>query len=102
MSVVMKGGTSGCRMDYLPPVPGSGAAQPVLDTATSGSVPGTVHLQAQSFEREHASSATPDFLPTGATFPETGTDIADPTATTGGDASIFRGAPNTGTKGGPA
>jgi len=101
MGVVFKGGPSGMRQDYLPPVPSSGAKQPVQDTSTSGPEPSTVHFQAKEFERRHYQTATPDFLPTGGTE-ATGTDLADPTATMGGDESVFKGAPDTGTKGGPA
>jgi hypothetical protein len=87
MGVVFKGGTSGNRADALPPVPSSGSSQPVLSTETSGAVPSTVHLDSDK-HRPHASSATPDFMPTGGGT-GSGTDISDPTATTGGDPSVF-------------
>ncbi len=85
MGVTFRGGTSGNREDALPPVPSSGTAQPVLDTSTSGATPSTVNFQAENFNnKSNIEQATPDFLPTGGTVPDSGTDIEDPTATTGG------------------
>lgn len=102
MGVVFKGGTSGNRQDYLAPTPSSGASQPIQKTETHGATPSTVHFQAHHFAtKTHQEQATPDFMPTGGTEAR-GTDLADPGATTGGDESVFKGAPNTGTKGGPA
>lgn len=107
MGVVMKGGNSGCREDYLAPVPSSGSSQPVLDTSTKGAVPSTVNFSGGPFPNEKAPNVAIEnerasFMPTGGTIPEGSTDIQDPGASTGGDESVFRGAPNTGTKGGPA
>lgn len=87
MSVVFTGGTSGNRENGLPQVPSSGIKQPLIDTATSGAVESTVHLQ--KARHPHAETATPDFMPTGVNFPETGVDIADPTATQGGNPGAF-------------
>ena len=91
MAVVFKGGTSGNREDHRAPTP-AGASQPVLMTETHGPVPSEVHFQAQSYERSHASFATPDFMPTGGTIPG-GTDIEDPGAT-----ASSKGVPNLGGK----
>ena len=86
MSVYFRS-SSGNREDATPQVPSSGTKQPLIDTATSGSVPSTVLLQ--KARHPHAETATPDFMPTGANFPESGTDIADPTATQGGNSGVF-------------
>lgn len=101
MTVVFKGGTSGNRADALPPVPSSGYSQPVLDTDTSGAIPSSIQFPNARPQR-HGQDRTADFMPTGCDVPESGTDICDPTATTGGDPSVFKGSPNTGVKGGPA
>lgn len=91
MGVVFKGGTSGNRQDAKPPVPGSGSSQPVLDTSTSGATPGTVNLNAEHFRpHRHGQQATPDFMPTGGRD-ATGSDLADPTATQGGNPGVFEG-----------
>lgn len=77
MGVVMKGGNSGCREDYLAPVPDSGSPQPVLDTSTSGPVPSTVVMC------PGGSGSDEDFcaqMPTGGTIPQGSTDIEDPKA----------------------
>ena len=101
MGDIMRGGTSGCRHDYLAPVPSSGSSQPVLDTSGSQTQPG-VYTKADDFSKKHREQATPDFLPTSGSIPEGSTDVQDPKATTGGSQDIFKGAPDTGTKGGPA
>lgn len=101
MGVVFKGGTSGNRQDALPPVPNSGYAQPVLDTDTSGPIPSSI-LFPKARPHRGGQDATPDFMPTGCRPEDSGTDCYDPGATTGGNESVFRGSPNTGTKGGPA
>jgi hypothetical protein len=78
MAVVMKGGTSGCRKDYLAPVPDSGSPQPILRTETSGSIPPNIQwgggLSGNRFE-DYKSA-----LPTGGTIPTGSTDIEDPRA----------------------
>ena len=95
MGVVMKGGTSGCRHDYLPNISGS-ANQPVLDTA-GGSVPSTVHFTTRE-------DIFP--MPAGGSIPEGSTDVAEhgvpSPSPSANPTDIFRGAPNTGLKGGPA
>jgi hypothetical protein len=101
MGVVFKGGTSGNRENALPQVPNSGYSQPILDTDTSGAIPGTINFPYCRPTRAGVQEQTADFMPTG--FEEAGgTDIEDNTATTGGNEAVFKGAPNTGTKGGPA
>ena len=85
--VVMRGGTSGCRHDYLAPVPDSGMSQPVLDTATSAGVPSTVQMTGGQAGHDYFSGIA-EFMPT---LPQTptgggtgsGTDIEDPGATDG-------------------
>ena len=109
MAVVFKGGSSGNRGDYGAPTPDTGAPQPILRTQTSGQEPANVHFQAASFsvKVDPEETATPDFMPTGGTFPESSSDICQQDiegiaySETSGDRTIFRGAPNTGTKGGP-
>jgi len=100
MGVVMKGGTSGCRHDYLAPVPSSGSSQPVLNTAGSETQPG-VYTKADDYDKKHFEHGT-FTLPTSGGIPEGSTDVQDPRATTGGSQDVFKGAPDTGTKGGPA
>jgi len=73
----------------------------VLDTSGSATQPG-VYTKANDFSKKHREQATPDFLPTSASIPEGSTDVQDPKATTGGSQDVFKGAPDTGTKGGPA
>ena len=81
MSVVFRGGSSGNRADYLPPVPDRGIPQPVLDTATDGAEDSTINLNANGFrEHRHGQHRTPDFMPTGGTIPEGSPDITDPEA----------------------
>ena len=80
--VVMKGGTSGCRHDYLAPVPDSGMSQPVLDTATSAGVPSTIQMPGGTAGHGHF-SGLPDFMPTLPRLPDgggtgSGADIEDP------------------------
>jgi hypothetical protein len=105
MPVVFKGGTSGNREDALPPVPSSGSAQPVLNTETSGPIASTVNLFAGNF-RPHAQTRTPDFMPTGGTIPKGSSDIQQQDVVglgpNSGDESVFKGAPSSGTSGGPA
>ena len=106
MGVVMKGGNSGCRHDYLAPVPSSGSSQPLLDTSGKEKQPG-VYTQADDFtNKKNREQATPDFMPTSGGIPDGSTDVQEqglPTSSvTDTDANIFKGAPDTGTKGGPA
>jgi hypothetical protein len=106
MAVTFKGGTSGNRgMDFSPPVPGAGSPQPIQFTETSGPVPSSIHLQAETFRPNMPQTATRDFMPTGGTE-ASGSDLEDQTATsigpTSGDESVFKGSPNDGLKGGPA
>lgn len=117
MGVVFKGGTSGRRdMDFSAPTPLKGVSQPVLMTETHGAVPGNIHLQAEKFRPHTPQTATPDFMPTGGAIsirnddgtlskPSTPDIMQQDTLSLGpdtGDESVFKGAPNTGTKGGPA
>jgi hypothetical protein len=97
MTVVFKGGNSGSRGEnFLPPTPNSGYSQPIQKTQTYGSAPGTVNWAAENF-KPHVNHATPDFMPVGGTD-STGTDHSDPTATTGGDESVFVNTTYTGIK----
>ena len=82
MPVNFSGGPSGMRQDYKAPTPSSGAAQPVLDTSTSGGT-GDVYFQSENFEHKHPVIHATPTLPTGGTIPNS-TDIEDPTATEGG------------------
>ena len=96
MPVIFRGGTSGNREDGLPPVPSSGASQPVLDTATSGGVPSSIRLNSEGQRpHRHGQHATPDFMPTGGTIPEGSSDIAQQdiagAGPNSGDASAFKG-----------
>ena len=111
MAVVFKGGNSGSRgKDFSPQVPTSGIPQPILRTETHGPTPSSIHFQAENAKAnaDHYQAQTPDFMPIGAGHAEprdathASSDIMDPGATTGGDERVFKGAPNTGTKGGPA
>ena len=110
MAVVFKGGTSGNRDDHSAPTPLKGIAQPVLTTETHEAVPANIHLKAAnpSVHQDHYQHRTPDFMPTCGEHSDPlassdpSTDVMDPGATTGGDESVFKGAPSTGTKGGPA
>ena len=79
--VVMKGGTSGGRHDYLAPVPDSGMSQPVLDTSTTGAIPDTVQMSGGPAGHEHFSGIAAQ-LPTGGGT-GSGTDIEDPGAPDG-------------------
>lgn len=103
MPVIFKGGTSGNREDYTPPVPSSGTPQPVLNTATNGPYASTINLQSENF-KPHPQTRTADWMPTGGTIPESSCDVSDPTCNgyDTNDTAIFKGAPNTGMKGGPA
>lgn len=75
MGVVMKGGTSGCRQDYNASLGGS-PSMPLVDTASSGAAPASVHFQAEAFNRDHPQAATPS-LPTGGSVPENIPDVCD-------------------------
>jgi len=78
MGVIMKGGTSGMRQDYLAQIGGNQASQPVLTTETSGAIPSTVHMDGGSTgNRDENSIAS---MPTGGSIPENSTDIEDPTS----------------------
>lgn len=108
MPVIFKGGTSGDRNNYTSGTPSSGTPQPVVDTSHGNSTPSTVHFQAESFRPYEPQTATPDFMPSGGVFPDSGqdviqTDIANMDYCNSlSPSNVFRGAPNTGTKGGPA
>lgn len=71
MGVVMKGGTSGCRQDYAAGL-GVSPGQPLVDTAGSGGAPSSVHMP-----------GGPDTypMPTGASIPESSSDVSDRGAT---------------------
>jgi len=99
MPVVFKGGTSGNREDHKAPTPYSGHAQPIQKTETHGAYTSNVNFQAENpkAHADHYQAATPDFMPTGGTD-STGTDHSDPTATVGGDQSVFVNTPYTGIK----
>lgn len=110
MGVVFKGGgVSGMRQNYAAPVPDSGTEQPLLDTATTGPIPGTIHLQAEQFEQPHFEQQTPNFMPTGTEVTPTDLsrsfgadeaqqDIIGMNATIASRfPEVFKGAPNDGT-----
>ena len=105
MAVVFKGGTSGNREDASPPVPSSGYKQPIQYTQTyGGEDKGAVVLNSNHFdspvrnEGGMLSREVPHDMPTGGTEAQ-GTDLQDPTATVGGDQSVFVNTPYTGLKG---
>ena len=104
MTVVFKGGNSGNRQDASPPVPSKGYAQPIQHTETNAENP-NAYFQAAHFEHDHINHATPDFMPSGGTE-AVGSDLEQQDirglGQPFGDSSEFRGAPDTGTKGGPA
>jgi len=104
MGVIMRGGTSGCRHDYLAQVPSSGASQPVLNTAGNETQPG-VYTKADDYDKSHFEHGTYT-VPTSGGIPEGSSDVQEqgvPTSSvTATDSSIFKGAPDSGTKGGPA
>ena len=116
MPVVMKGGTSGCREDYLAPTPSSGQAQPLLDTSVHGEEPASIYFKAKNphVHPDHYQAQTPDFMPVGGaqsnddtTGPLSGSTDLRPQDISGMgpntmDATNWAGAPNTGLKGGPA
>lgn len=121
MTVNFKGGTSGSvGKDFLPSVPSSGTPQPILRTETHEAVPSTIHLQAENPKAhpDHYQSRTPDFMPTCGTtstmnpdgtmghYPSPDVSQDDirnlPDTTSALFPEYFKGAPNDGTKGGPA
>lgn len=67
MGVIFKGGTSGNRADAKPPVPDSGTSQPVVDTASSGGVPGTIQMPGGTSGNRESSLPT---MPTGGSSPD--------------------------------
>ena len=76
MPVVMKGGTSGCKHDYLANTPDSGHPQPVQTTETSAPLPSNINFDgAFSGCREDFAAKMPTGGGNG-----TGTDIEDPNA----------------------
>lgn len=104
MGTVFKGGPSGNREDYLPPVPSSGQSQPVLNTAGNETQPG-VYTKADDYDKSHFEHQTFP-LPTSGGIPEGSTDVQEqgqPTSSiSDAPSDIFKGAPNGGLKGGPA
>lgn len=96
MPIVMKGsGLSGNRESATPPVPDSGASQPIQRTQGNEDQPGVNWGNQPTGNRE--ASYDPGMPTSGGEA--TGTDLADPGATGSdtNDTNIFRGAPNTGT-----
>lgn len=71
MTVVFKGGTSGCREDYLANTPDSGSAQPILRTQNQ-STSSNVQFCQNSGNSEGDVSPP---MPTGASIPEDSTDV---------------------------
>ena len=82
MPVIFKGGTSGNRENALPPVPNSGASQPVLRTEFSGREPANVVLNTN--HAKHTTHTTgerledwiPNDMPIGGKIPEGSSDVA--------------------------
>lgn len=106
MPVVMKGGTSGCEHDYLPTLPTNWFTPPADGGSSTYKNP-NLQWPTPSGNRQDASPDVPTSAPL---------EPRDRNATTedicqqdvagfgpnSGDETVFRGAPNTGTKGGPA
>lgn len=115
MAVVMKGGTSGNRQDALPPVPSSGQAQPVLNTAGNKPQPDVFYNTNHARPHRHGQHLSYDMPTSGATshidangllsIPTT-EDVSQQDIRGCGEHSgnhaMFKGSPNTGTKGGPS
>lgn len=75
MSVIFKGGTSGNRKDALPPVPDSGEAQPVLNTANDQSGSVVVWGDYPARPQRHGQHLSAEFMPEGGSFPKTSEDV---------------------------
>lgn len=94
MGVVMRGGTSGNRVEDMRASTPDFDRQPIENTATRGPMSPTIHWcqNTANGETPGAPGLMDSHMPTGGTNPITAG--GDPKATTGGDPEVFKGATN--------